>query len=633
MFNKLDMLDRAPADGVVDAMIQCGFKASDVSKINSPLLDGIWKGVTGRDPDGQSELEPLVGGSMSELLLRLLIPRPFMAALNWFITKRDFVKCTDNFASLFIVCSSLGAREPVETLLTMLAPVRDLKYTLIQAARRAVMNGRVDVLHAISAALLEHTGLIPKELLWLTTGSGHTEMLRYLLHPSRQHLVGYAHIGSALDDAIQGQHVSSMFLLLEKCQDRLNRYDITVAFERAAGLGSVEMVQRLSEIAQSRGMSIRVRLSDLRPLISLNNIEGMRAMLAACQLDRFVADGVLMSVCTDADVEMARMLMENERVDVMDSAKWLHLLQAVLYNKSELVMYLLGRIGMRVWSDSAVRTAALLGHLQLARSMLGFLAFHDAPQAAYLQAELDSNDLFLMWTNMSPGAQELLQVRAAQIGHASLIHVVCSEPVVKNNFARFLVSQAAINGGHAECARYLLPSVRGMHRPGSLEVAARVRDPAMMRLVIDELLIAAAVRAQQIPGLVHSAIHLAAVSGHADHVGMLLDWLVPQSGDLPRMISLLKAAFTTAREDRCLAVAAATIHLRLYSTLECDDILDPIDRSVVTAVRSGNLAMVELHLNAGANVRHNANEALRLAESQGHAAMVELLKARGAGSG
>jgi len=73
MFDKMDMLDRAPADGVVDAMIQCGFKASDVSKINSPLLDGIWQGVTGRDPDGQTGFEPLTRSTISRLLLRLLI--------------------------------------------------------------------------------------------------------------------------------------------------------------------------------------------------------------------------------------------------------------------------------------------------------------------------------------------------------------------------------------------------------------------------------------------------------------------------------------------------------------------------------------------------------------------------------
>jgi len=71
MFNKLDMLDQAPADGVVDAMIQCGFKASEVSKINSPLLDGICKGSTGRDLDGQTELEPFK--DMSRFIARVCV--------------------------------------------------------------------------------------------------------------------------------------------------------------------------------------------------------------------------------------------------------------------------------------------------------------------------------------------------------------------------------------------------------------------------------------------------------------------------------------------------------------------------------------------------------------------------------
>jgi len=206
------------------------------------------------------------------------------------------------------------------------------------------------------------------------------------------------------------------------------------------------------------------------------------------------------------------------------------------------------------------------------------------------------------------------------------------------------MSEAAVQGGHVEYARVLLPLVQDTHGLRSLVLAAEVRDPAMMRLVIDELLLAPLIRFHSstdvmllndfVDAIFHNflhTIHLAAVSCHLEHVDMLLDWLVHHSHKPQKLLTIFKASLTAAPPDRCLAAATCTAQLLLFSNPE--DALDYIDCSLITAVRSGNLAMVELHLNAGANVRHRANEALRLAESQGHAAMVELLKTRGAGSG
>jgi len=166
-----------------------------------------------------------------------------------------------------------------------------------------------------------------------------------------------------------------------------------------------------------------------------------------------------------------------------------------------------------------------------------------------------------------------------------------------------------------------------------LESAASVPDPDMMRLVIDDLLTGVINRDVQLPGsdsllAMFRPIHAAAVSGHIQHVSMLLEFLIKHDGAHSVVIPSLKAAMMVQPTSfRCLAVAAVMISelVRLSK-----DTL--IEYYLIAAVRSGNLAMVELHLNAGANVRHNGNEALRLAESQGHAAMVELLKARCAGS-
>jgi len=91
------------------------------------------------------------------------------------------------------------------------------------------------------------------------------------------------------------------------------------------------------------------------------------------------------------------------------------------------------------------------------------------------------------------------------------------------------------------------------------------------------------------------------------------------------VIADLTAAMAQPEVDRCLAVAAVTLAHLLWIAYES------IDGHLINAVQSGSIAMVKLHLNAGANVRHHGNNALRLVEQHGHTVMVELLKARGAG--
>ena len=61
MFAKLNLLERCPGtvSGVVEAMTACRFETAEVCRINSPLLDGLYKAVTGRDADGKTPFEVL----------------------------------------------------------------------------------------------------------------------------------------------------------------------------------------------------------------------------------------------------------------------------------------------------------------------------------------------------------------------------------------------------------------------------------------------------------------------------------------------------------------------------------------------------------------------------------------------
>ena len=638
MFNKLDMLDRAPADGVVDAMIQCGFKPSEVSKINSPLLDGIWKGVTGRDPDGETELEPLTDPT-TDLLLRLLIPRPFTLTLRWIITKPGSLKLDHTVPWFLVVCSSLGLRELVEL---TLAASQSRAFDLSHALCRAVINGRLDILHALETRVTAGGKLRAGSLnlLCLAARGGHLDMIKYLLHPSQQHLVPSADCCSAVQHAIHEGHSSSLHLLLDLCHDRLDTLALNRALSAAAGRGCVDVVQRLTDIARVRGVSILLRLSDFEKLFRANNVEGVRAMLSCCPLEPHVSDDVLVHVCQHCDVDMARVLLETLiAVDVWASARSHHLERAVLYGKRDLAMYLLERIGMRIWSDSAVRIAVLFGNHQLAESLLVFLAAHDATQAAHIREEVESSGLALIWSALDRAQQQVYGIRAAEVGQMSLVRLVVDDWSTYNRATRCVMVEDALRGGHINCARLLLPLMRGeARRIDMLESAALVRDAAMMSLVIDELIADGVINCDSswdestFYGVVHS-IHLSAVSGYTDHLNLLLPLLMQHSGAQDDVLLPFKNVLTAPVHARCVAVAPVATRLLLCIDVDCRRVLDLIDRNLLNAVRSGDPVMVELLLNAGANVRHNANEALRLAESQGHVAMVELLKARGAGSG
>jgi len=171
------------------------------------------------------------------------------------------------------------------------------------------------------------------------------------------------------------------------------------------------------------------------------------------------------------------------------------------------------------------------------------------------------------------------------------------------------------------------PQVSDVQLYRLLKAAAVVRDPSVMDLVMRNQLRSVILRSPEYNSfpMFIGVVHKSAVFDHIEQVTMLLDWIVRHFEEETAFIADLTAAMAQPEGDRCLAVAAVT----LAELIHC--VPESIYDHLINAVQSGYIAMVELHLNAGANVRHNGNSALRLAEQQGHAAIAELLKTRGAG--
>ena len=91
MFATLDALEARckgcqDFDRIAAAMVESKLTAEEVSRMNSPLLDGLWKLVSCLEPDGSSELvvdRPAPLRVVWCMLTRLLSPRPYRSTVEF----------------------------------------------------------------------------------------------------------------------------------------------------------------------------------------------------------------------------------------------------------------------------------------------------------------------------------------------------------------------------------------------------------------------------------------------------------------------------------------------------------------------------------------------------------------------
>jgi len=189
----------------------------------------------------------------------------------------------------------------------------------------------------------------------------------------------------------------------------------------------------------------------------------------------------------------------------------------------------------------------------------------------------------------------------------------------------------AIRSGNIACVRFLLPLVSSGGVAGhdeDLIAAVKHSDPAMLTVVLEGMKDVDSMSTC----ILLTAVHMAAVLGHFEHIAILLPWLsrVDDIDDDDQIVREVEAMLTAALVEPLVnrQMKIATVLTQILLQL---DLPSAIDDALSPAVRSGNLPMVELLLNAGAIVRRNGNEALRMAEQCGHPAIAALLTQWGAG--
>ena len=365
MFDKLDMLDRASQDGVVDAMIQCGFKPSDVSKINSSLLDGICQAFGGiQPPDQASE-------SMSHCIVRFMIPRPYRDALQWFLAKRRHPEwvCGGLNSPEMLLAAGLGLTDIVKLLLSYCkfadVSVSQSSGANLAALERAVINGREGVLDVMLSSLPSplRGPISSLPLLREAARFGRLDVVKYLLQPSRNDFVNLNAIGEVLNVAVQTKHGCIVDLLLECCSDQLSSDALQHAFNSALGSGSIEMVERITAYARSRGLQLIARLAAIVPLLAPGNVDRLRLMLPLCAPDpAFVHEMPAPEYC---GVEALTLLLETHAIDLRSVIESRHLKGALLRRNASIARYLLELAGMTIWDDMIVWIGVLVARQNL----------------------------------------------------------------------------------------------------------------------------------------------------------------------------------------------------------------------------------------------------------------------------
>ena len=645
LLSKLDTLDQCSQDDVMKTMQACGFHARELDQLSSPLLDGLWKAATGRDPRAQGgpeqPLPTLVPGAH---VLRLVFPRVYIQTLRWFVIKRRDTPCsfTELFAPALILGSTRGLVDVVELLLPLASP-SDQAPAFMTALEQAVVHGRLEIAEMIFAAMSDAAKAIAFDfpLVRLAAEHGHTAMIKLALDlfNADQRLLDFQNTNDALDLAISGCHEASAQFLYDRLEGLARDGVLQRSFRRAVAAGRPGIVQVVARAAQAAGVAVSAPLGTLpRALLTSDNVAAIQPMLPFLQPEPFQLDEVLLlwRICESGHANVIVLLLDAgllHRENLSSPA----LLEFAVQNRSDSVLnYLIANARIdTAWSDDAVVIAAASGKEVAVMSLLQWLATYQPVRADALRAVMDAQGLQGL---LASSHLEIVDTKAALLGAAVAGQVEAVRTLLERPGLSLYLDECdrVVRAGHAEVVRLFIPLMEHEWTVELFRSAVALTDPAVLELLVDAHMTCPAEGLDAIHRVVDhiwSAVHDGIAMDHPDHVAALLpllSWYCTsgrQKMDSHRLIETLVQL--SDRREPSLDLAALCVETELCMYGRSAVLL--LDGSLLAAISSGNFAMAQLYLDAGANVRFDCNRPLCLAEQLGHAAIVDLLKARGAG--
>jgi len=174
MFGKLDQLDASIKgfDSVAVALQAARLSAEEVCRINSPLLDGLWKLTTANDADGKTEFE-VRPATTSVLLERLVYPRSYISTAKYLL-ERD--GSHDIRSNALIYVAGTGNVD----MLALLLQNRVTAETLFASLRAAIANGHLPCVELLLEAV-GPVGPSASDLIEVACVNGHAEVYRFLV--------------------------------------------------------------------------------------------------------------------------------------------------------------------------------------------------------------------------------------------------------------------------------------------------------------------------------------------------------------------------------------------------------------------------------------------------------------------
>ena len=224
MFCMLDQLERDIAAAglqsdreielLVAAVARTGLNARALSRLNSPLLDGLWKIVTGRDADELDDecLRPNVPLCFQVLLLRCIVPKPHASTLNFLLPLWPRLEPINKWR-LLEVAAATGHVDVLKLLLR--SGHLHLPYRRLLALAGSNGHGpAVDVIQSSAATAVERSEylIVLQEGIVAAAKNGHVDIVLRLLELGQDepHLC-YA----AVDGAVEGHQMGLLYRLAQ----------------------------------------------------------------------------------------------------------------------------------------------------------------------------------------------------------------------------------------------------------------------------------------------------------------------------------------------------------------------------------------------------------------------------------
>jgi len=500
VFARLDLLEQriTSLDGVSSALAESGLTGLEVSRLNSPLLDGLWKLATGSDPAVESIYQSNPASNAHAALLRLCHPRVYQSTAELLLAM-DAASQQDNGAAVLCVADA-GRVDMLAVLLQHgVGSAAECAPAMRMALRRAVTRGHTDCVRLMLAQMPDRIEAVDlDDCVAIAASHGHELVCLMLLDALDWK---DSSVCTALEGAVTGAQLALVQAVVEHARypphdqspellDRLlNRAASTEHVPLVDYLLSLQRYTASARWAAIRSAACKRQQSVLHALLKYDTQQDLQA------LNQRLIDATLW----DIDLSALQLLLQaGARLNTRNTDMLLH---AVFAGRADTVCFLIASgMDVRAQNDAALYLAAATGHAPTVDAILTSVRLQSSVDyVAYHQYVVEGGCAALL-AAMPPRAgpahgwsgENRALLAAQSSGHLAAVQVLLprTSTFYSARLAGFL---NAVSGNHTGVVAYLLERVvtglpectqRHVLQP-ALMTAAEKGLPAMLELLLN----------------------------------------------------------------------------------------------------------------------------------------------------